>query len=896
MDVLTGPAVTTPAERLSEALSGRYRIERELGAGGMATVYLAHDERHDRKVAIKVLKAELAAVLGAERFVVEIKTTAALSHPHILPLFDSGTAGGFLFYVMPFIEGETIRDKLNRETQFGVDEAVRIAREVADALDYAHRHGVIHRDIKPENILLHDGRAMVMDFGIALAVSAAAGGRMTETGLSLGTPHYMSPEQATAEKDLTSRSDLYSLATVVFEMLTGNPPHTGATAQQIIMKIITEPAESVAKYRKSVPPHVVAAVAKAIEKLPADRFESAKMFADALANPAFTSAGATAVGTAAVSASGGRHRRLSAAASAIAVMAMVGLAWSLARPRGASDARVVTFIMATPESLTPTPSSPYSAAISPDGRLVLYAIARPGGGSVLQLFRTDQLDTRTIPGSEDGTQPAFSPDGQSILFESGGKLRRMRLDGGTPTVVSDGGSNDGVAWTKRDEIILGADAGFHGLSRINASGGVLTQLTRPDTGRGETEHWYPVVLDDNRTVVFSIIKGFVATGELAITSLDDTKVTRLGVNGFRPLAVIDGTLVYLQVDGTVMAIELDARGRRVSGDPVPVYGPVPAGAGNGEIFISQGGALVNSTLHFRRQLVWFGRDGSVRPVSRDVRGYADASLAPDGSRVAVTIADGQATDIWIRDLATSALTRLTSMQSVGHPVWSNDNRHVFFLATSRDGTPAIWSQAVDGGSAATKRADVTGIPSDFALSPDGRTLLYTTWNRSNYVLYTSKVDSAGSDRVFLDTKGWLQLPSFSPDGRWVAFSSAESGTREIYIRSFADPRQGLRVSAGGGVYPQWAVDGTRLFYEAGTGIVEAKIAISASGVQVTARDTVLRTIRATRGPSGAFEMSVARDGTKFLGLLSEREGLQLVVSPNWVVELREKLGAARKKR
>ena len=186
-------------ERLNTALAGRYRIERQLGQGGMATVYLAQDVKHDRKVAVKVLKPELAAVLGAERFVVEIKTTAALQHPHILSLFDSGTAQGFLYYAMPYIEGETLRGKLNRETQLGVDEAVRITTQVADALDYAHRHGVIHRDIKPENILLHDGRPMVADFGIALAVSAAAGGRMTETGLSLGTPHYMSPEQATAE-------------------------------------------------------------------------------------------------------------------------------------------------------------------------------------------------------------------------------------------------------------------------------------------------------------------------------------------------------------------------------------------------------------------------------------------------------------------------------------------------------------------------------------------------------------------------------------------------------------------------------------------------------------------------------------------------------------------------
>src|SRR6188474_2902936 len=273
---------------LQTALADRYHLERELGAGGMATVYLAQDLKHDRQVALKVLKPELAAVLGAERFVVEIKTTAALQHPHILPLFDSGTADGFLYYVMPYVQGETLRSKLDRETQLGIDEAVRITREVADALDYAHRHGVIHRDIKPENILLHDGRPMVADFGIALAVSAAAGGRMTETGMSLGTPHYMSPEQATADKEISARSDIYSLASVLYEMLTGSPPHTGASAQQIIMKIITEPAQPVTSLRRSVPANVAAALMKALEKLPADRFETVKEFADALGDSGFT--------------------------------------------------------------------------------------------------------------------------------------------------------------------------------------------------------------------------------------------------------------------------------------------------------------------------------------------------------------------------------------------------------------------------------------------------------------------------------------------------------------------------------------------------------------------------------------------------------------------------------
>src|SRR5512135_1239092 len=288
--------MTDAAARLSTALADRYRLERELGQGGMATVYLAHDPKHDRKVAIKVLKPELAAVLGADRFVQEIRTTAALQHPHILPLFDSGQADGFLYYVMPYIEGETLRTKLDREHQLSIAEAVKITTEVADALDYAHRHGVIHRDIKPENILLHDGRPMVADFGIALAVSAAAGGRMTETGLSLGTPHYMSPEQATAEKEITARSDVYSLASVLYETLTGQPPHVGGSAQQIIMKIIAEPVAAVTTLRKSVPPNVAAALTKALEKLPADRFGTAKAFADALGNASFTTMHASAAG------------------------------------------------------------------------------------------------------------------------------------------------------------------------------------------------------------------------------------------------------------------------------------------------------------------------------------------------------------------------------------------------------------------------------------------------------------------------------------------------------------------------------------------------------------------------------------------------------------------------
>src|SRR5687767_1160407 len=269
-------------EKLTEALRDRYTITRELGRGGMATVYLAEDLRHGRDVAVKVLHPDLASALGSDRFLREIRLAARLNHPRILPLFDSGAADGFLFYVMPYVEGESLRDRLTREKQLPIADAVRIATEVASALDYAHRHAVIHRDIKPENILLHDGSALVADFGIALAVSSAGGCRMTETGMSLGTPHYMSPEQAMGEREITARSDVYALGVMTYEMLLGEPPFSGPTAQAIVAKLLTEAPRPLTPRRHSVPPAVEDAVLTALEKLPADRFGSAAEFAVAL--------------------------------------------------------------------------------------------------------------------------------------------------------------------------------------------------------------------------------------------------------------------------------------------------------------------------------------------------------------------------------------------------------------------------------------------------------------------------------------------------------------------------------------------------------------------------------------------------------------------------------------
>jgi serine/threonine-protein kinase len=274
--------VTDIPIQLSAALEGRYAIERELGRGGMATVYLATDQKHERPVAVKVLHPELAAALGSERFLREIKLTARLNHPHILPLLDSGEAGGFLFYVMPYVEGESLRDRLDREKQLPIEDALQISREVADALSYAHSHDIVHRDIKPENILLSTGHAVVADFGIARAISAAGGEKLTDTGLAIGTPMYMSPEQAAGSKELDGRSDLYSLGGVLHEMLAGQPPFTGPTVESVIHQHLAVEPPAVTNLRPAVPASVVAALARALAKAPADRFNPVALFAEAL--------------------------------------------------------------------------------------------------------------------------------------------------------------------------------------------------------------------------------------------------------------------------------------------------------------------------------------------------------------------------------------------------------------------------------------------------------------------------------------------------------------------------------------------------------------------------------------------------------------------------------------
>ena len=888
--------------RLTAALAERYAIQRELGAGGMATVYLAHDVRHDRQVALKVLRPELASILGAERFLSEIKTTANLQHPHILSLFDSGDADGLVFYVMPYVEGESLRDRLARERQLPVEEAVAIAREVADALEYAHRHGVIHRDIKPENILLHGGHALVADFGIALAASRSQGGtRMTETGMSLGTPHYMAPEQAMGEREITARADIYALGCVLYEMLTGEPPFTGPTAQAIIARVMTEAPRPIALQRHTVPAHVEAAVVKALEKLPADRFATAEALAAALANPAFGVGAATATAIAATGAtaapwrSGWRARLRDPYVLVPSVACLVALAAAIVLARRPAPPAVppIRYVLTTSDSTRPTDNFPWPAATSPDGGTVVYNVATGATGGTLYALRSDQLKPTAIPGTTNAYQPYFSPDGSWLAFEQGGKERKVRLDGSQPVTITSANGANGADWTARDQIVLGAQGPFHGLSIVSAAGGEAVALTRPDTTHGERDHVWPIATPDGRAVVFVVWAGSNASSRLAVASIPGGRVVPLGIAGIRPLAILDGALVYVQADGEVMAVRLGRGLRRVVGQPFPVHDPVPVAQGlngNSGIYVSRGGAMVTSQGGALGRLVWLGPGGRADAVVPGVRDYASPRIAPDGRRIAVIVSDNGKSDVWIYDPQVSTFSKLTDVGTVTSVEWNAGGSRVLYAATGQGQTGGVWSQPASGGSAAEQLFGEPYVTPAAAPSPDGRSLAVVSVTTSIDVVRVA-LDSARVARPYAATPANEEFPRFSPDGRWVALTSDESGRNEVYVRSYPDPSARIQVSVAGGAEPVWSPDGTRLYYRAGSALLVARVALSPA-FHLIGRDTVLAGFVAT---GGAFsdDYDVARDGKRILAVSPQSNDFQLVVSPNWIAEFRRRVAESR---
>jgi len=913
----------TTVAQLNAALTGRYRIERELGGGGMAMVYLARDERHDRSVALKVLRPELAAVIGAERFLHEIKTTANLQHPHILPLHDSGNVDGTVWYVMPSVEGESLRDRLTRETQLPLDDALIIAREVAGALDYAHRHGVIHRDIKPENILLHDGRAMVADFGIALAVSRTEGGtRITETGMSLGTPHYMSPEQALGERTIDARTDVYALGCVLYEMLVGEPPFTGPSAQAIVAKVMNASPAPVSAIRPTVPAFVENAVMRALSKLPADRFRSAAEFAAALqAGPA---SGTTTdnISVMRTTPTLGAARPRSVAATLLPWAVSLGaVAWAIvasvrgpATDEGPVTAAILPLEIRKPTDLPPNEIGP-AISLAPDGSYLVYVGADPelAGTTALWKRPLDRLEATPIAGTRGAQYPVVMLDGRSIQFikrqadGAGNERWEVSAEGGLPTPAP---IANGLR-RLRDGRIIAVDSGDFVIRRsVDGLGTPTGDMAALNAASFDVS---PDLRRLARTLGDSIILRTLERGTRYVIAA-----------GTSPRFLDDDVLAFRAPDGTLNVGRLSADRSRFAAPPIPMVPNVlESEIGRAVFSVGDDGTLayIPGTSAGQSRLVWVV-GGREQPVpNAEIRSHAGVALSLDGRRAAVSVGTfTQGGDIWIADLEMGSMSPLTSDGRSSRATWRRDNQSVAFLefvpVAGRGGRDAgrrggggrseggraggaslVWQRKVDSG---TRTDSLPGpwpaVVDELAWSPDER-----------HVAIRSRRGSRGGNRDVIvrqfspdslipfaaEDQAHERGPRFSPDGKWLLYVSDRSARDEVYAESFPGGGNRAQLSLDGGREGVWSRDGSRVFYRALDGWMMAAHVNRGATLQVTRRERLF-----DARPFIANQFLVTYDVTadnRFLMMKAEEQPprTEVVIIRNWVQQVKARLSEQR---
>jgi len=885
-------------ERLKAALADRYQIEREIGSGGMATVYLAQDPKHDRQVAVKVLKPELAAVVGTDRFLAEIRTTANLSHPHILPLHDSGEADGFLFYVMPYVEGESLRQRLDRDGQLPVEEAVRIASRVADALESAHRHGVIHRDLKPANILFQEGEPVVADFGIALAVSAAGEGRLTETGLSLGTPYYMSPEQAAGDQAPTAASDVYSLGCVLYEMLTGDPPHTGSSAQAILGKILLGEVTRPTKLRRTIPANVEGVLLKALERLPADRFESVAELAAALKDKGF------------------RH--------GVGVGEVVGGPWK-GLAIGLGGTTVLAVALAVTGVLGPNPSAPAVQrqeihppgdgavrdwaryfALAPDGSSMVYrATGGVGSGWRLWIKERGSAEGRPLSGTEGARDVVYSPDGEWIAYKVGTDFIKRPIQGaGTQTLLEGMDPNwMGVSWMA-DGTILCEQAGGT-LVRIPEDPG-----SPPDTvivWGADTPNWVHGLPGEKAALVVRCLGPSCGGGTpLSVVDLQTDSTWVLLDEVLRAWYVPTGHLVWVRRDGNVFATPFDLDRLELSDAHVPLFEGVRTSPHLADMAMGQDGTIVfvqGASTSGVYEPVWVDREGREVSIDLDLAGdIRDPALSPDGTRLALSVTSwGEpGEEVWIAQLDRGSTHKLT-FEGGGYPTWSPDGRSVTFYSDRRSGNMALWTKFADGSGNAELLLQSDRAFVEAVWSPDSARVVLRTSQDSDGAgdLMIWEVGDDTEPLPLVATEFREVAPALSPNGHFLAYTSNESGVDQVYVCPFPNVEEGRwQVSTGVGTEPVWAKNRPELFYRKGAeGDLVAVEVATADSFRVGEEHILF--------PAGGYTANdvhhnydVGPDGQHFVMLRPADDAERsteprMIMIQNWFTELEERLGEGR---
>jgi eukaryotic-like serine/threonine-protein kinase len=811
---------------------GSYELLAELGAGGMGQVFRAHDTRLGRDVAVKIIHPRLGADADhLARFRREAHTLALLNHPFIAAVHELGEAGGVVFLVMELVPGETLQERL-LSGPLGLAEALRICSQVASALEAAHDRGIIHRDLKPANIkITPEGAVKVLDFGLAkeLAPTDSASELLQSpttlelsVGLILGTAAYMSPEQARG-RPLDRRTDIWSFGCVLFEALTHRRPFGGETASETIAQILErEPDWSL------LPDTTARAIELLLRRcLRKDLQNRLRDIGDARLEIEEVLTGDHSTTTDAPGAGGDLKRRVIRRFVWLALGAALGAALTAGLRRSPPPMRspAAHFIVSLASAERLAELDFPAVAFSPDGSRVAYVATR-GGRPQLFLRMMDRLETTAIDGTADASSPFFSPDQRWLAFFAGGKLKKVPVGGGPSVVVCDAPIGFGGSWGDNDVIVFAPTSGS-GLSQVPAAGGTPTRVTTLDTQKNEFSHRWPEVLPGADTVLFTVgTVGSWDDAQIVAQSLTSGRRQLVLQGGTHPHYVPTGHLLYFR-GGALMAVPFDVAQLKVTGTPLPVLENVlESFDGAGQASVSRSGSLVYVPGRFEstsRLLMSVDRSGTTSPYSAPPRAYSAPRLSPDGRKLAVTIVAATTEDVWVYDITEGALRQLTFDASNASPVWTPDGASLTF-SSNREGASNLFSIRVDGSGTEERLGVSDNLQLPGSWSPDGRTLAYV--ERSAASGRDIRLLSDAGDRQsrpFLATAANESAPRFSPDGRWVAYVSDESGRNEIYVCPFADPSRKRQVSRDGGGEPVWARSGHELFYRSGDRIVAVPI-------------------------------------------------------------------------